>query len=187
MIGRMRRGYSREAYLELVDTMRKIIPNVWISSDFIVGFCDETEQEHRDTVTLMEEVGYDMAFMFAYSMREKTHAHRKYVDNVPEDVKARRLNEIIQTFHKVAQAKTKLMIGSKQHVLVESDVPKVKNGVTSLFSGRTDGGHKVFLEGDVSGIQKGDYVTIKVRDASSVSLRGEVLKKQTIGEFACSP
>ncbi|KAH8548275.1 tRNA-I(6)A37 thiotransferase enzyme MiaB [Umbelopsis sp. PMI_123] len=187
MIGRMRRGYSREAYLELVDTMRKIIPNVWISSDFIVGFCDETEQEHRDTVTLMEEVGYDMAFMFAYSMREKTHAHRKYVDNVPEDVKARRLNEIIQTFHKVAQAKTKLMIGSKQHVLVESDVPKVKNGVTSLFSGHTDGGHKVFLEGDVSGIQKGDYVTIKVRDASSVSLRGEVLKKQTIGEFACSP
>lgn len=186
MLSRMRRGYSREAYLELVATMRKIIPNVWISSDFITGFCDETEQEHRDTVTLMEEVGYDMAFMFSYSMREKTHAHRKYADNVPDDVKARRLSEIIQTFHKVGQAKTKNLIGTVQHVLVDTDAPRVKNGVTTRFSGRSDGGHKVFLEGDDSNIQKGDYVTFQVRDASSVSLRGPIQKKQTIAEFACS-
>lgn len=186
MLSRMRRGYSREAYLELVANMRKIIPDVWISSDFITGFCDETEQEHRDTVTLMEEVGYDMAFMFAYSMREKTHAHRKYTDNVPDDVKARRLNEIIQTFHRVAQTKTKNLIGTLQHVLVDSDVPKVKNGVTTKLSGRTDGGHKVFLEGDVSDVQKGDYVTVQVREASSVSLRGPVQKKLSIAEFACS-
>ncbi|GAB5592694.1 hypothetical protein Unana1_07594 [Umbelopsis nana] len=186
MLSRMRRGYSREAYLELVANMRKIIPDVWISSDFITGFCDETEQEHRDTVTLMEEVGYDMAFMFAYSMREKTHAHRKYTDNVPDDVKARRLNEIIQTFHKVAQTKTKNLIGTLQHVLVDSNVPKVKNGVITKLSGRTDGGHKVFLEGDVSDVQKGDYVTVQVREASSVSLRGPVQKKLSVAEFACS-
>ncbi|KAJ2957667.1 hypothetical protein NQZ79_g6640 [Umbelopsis isabellina] len=186
MLSRMRRGYSREAYLELVETMRKIIPDVWISSDFITGFCDETEQEHRDTVTLMQEVGYDMAFMFAYSMREKTHAHRKYSDNVPDDIKARRLNEIIETFHQVAERKTKKLIGTSQHVLVDNDTPRTKNGVTTRFSGRTDGGHKIFLEGDVDAIQKGDYVTVNVREASSVSLRGPVLKKQTIAEFACS-
>ncbi|KAG2177005.1 hypothetical protein INT43_007659 [Umbelopsis isabellina] len=186
MLSRMRRGYSREAYLELVETMRKIIPDVWISSDFITGFCDETEQEHRDTVTLMQEVGYDMAFMFAYSMREKTHAHRKYSDNVPDDIKARRLNEIIETFHQTAERKTKKLIGTSQHVLVDNDTPRTKNGVTTRFSGRTDGGHKIFLEGDVDDIQKGDYVTVNVREASSVSLRGPVSKKQTIAEFACS-
>jgi MiaB/RimO family radical SAM methylthiotransferase len=184
MLSRMRRGYSREAYLELVETMRKIIPDVWISSDFITGFCDETEQEHRDTVTLMQEVGYDMAFMFAYSMREKTHAHRKYTDNVLDDVKARRLNEIIETFHQVAETKTKKLIGTNQHVLVDNDTPRTKNGVTTRFSGRTDGGHKIFLQGDVNNIQKGDYVTVNVQEASSVSLRGPVVMKQTIAEFA---
>jgi len=183
MLSRMRRGYSREAYLELVATMRKIIPNVWISSDFITGFCDETEEEHRDTLTLMEQVGYDMAFMFAYSMREKTHAHRKYADNVPDHVKSRRLNEIIQTFHRVAQARTNKLIGTVQHVLVDTDIPRIKNGVTTNFSGRTDGGHKVFLEGDVTNVQKGDFVTVQVRDASSVSLRGPIVqKKQTLSQ-----
>lgn len=71
VLERMRRGYTREAYLRLVEEMRSIIPNVWISSDFITGFCDETEQEHRDTVSLMETVQYDMAYMFAYRYRRK--------------------------------------------------------------------------------------------------------------------
>jgi tRNA A37 methylthiotransferase MiaB len=69
VLERMRRGYTREAYLRLVEEMRSIIPNVWISSDFITGFCDETEQEHRDTISLMETVQYDMAYMFAYRYR----------------------------------------------------------------------------------------------------------------------
>jgi tRNA A37 methylthiotransferase MiaB len=75
---RMRRGYTREAYLDLIDRARQILPSAAISSDFISGFCGETDEEHRDTVMLMERVGFDQAFMFAYSMREKTPAHRKF-------------------------------------------------------------------------------------------------------------
>jgi tRNA A37 methylthiotransferase MiaB len=83
-------GYTREAYLELVSFIRSSIPSASISSDFISGFCGETEQEHRDTVTLMEHVEYEQAFMFAYSLREKTHAHRTMKDDVPQEIKLRR-------------------------------------------------------------------------------------------------
>ncbi|KAI8321289.1 hypothetical protein GQ54DRAFT_240612, partial [Martensiomyces pterosporus] len=91
---RMRRGYSREAFLDLVRHIREVIPDVTFSTDVIAGFCGETEAEHKDTVSMMELVGFDTAFMFAYSMREKTHAHRKFKDDVPQDVKGRRLEEI---------------------------------------------------------------------------------------------
>lgn len=77
VLQRMRRFYTREAYLELVSHIRSVLPNVYLSSDFISGFCGETEEEHADTVSLLRQVKYDHAFMFAYSMREKTHAHRK--------------------------------------------------------------------------------------------------------------
>lgn len=82
----------------MITHIRTIIPDVALSSDFICGFCDETEDEFQDTLTLLEKVQYDMAFLFAYSMREKTHAHRRMQDNVPEDVKKRRLIEMIDTF-----------------------------------------------------------------------------------------
>lgn len=98
MLYRMRRNHSRESYLELIDRIRSKIEGVSLSSDFIVGFCDETEAEFEDTISLIETVQYDLAFMFAYSMREKTHAHRRMQDNVPEDVKKRRLIRMIDTF-----------------------------------------------------------------------------------------
>ena len=82
VLERMRRGYSREAYLALVERARKKIPGVTISTDMISGFCGETEEEHRDTLSLMEEVKYDQAFLFAYSMRDKTHANRNLEDDV---------------------------------------------------------------------------------------------------------
>ena len=84
MLYRMRRNHTRESYIELVNHIREIIPGVAISSDFICGFCDETDQEFEDTISLIEEVKYDMAFLFAYSMRERTHAHRRMQDNVDE-------------------------------------------------------------------------------------------------------
>ncbi len=87
----MRRNHTREAYLELISHMREKIPGVALSSDFICGFCDETDQEYEDTLSLIENVKYDMAFLFAYSMRERTHAHRRMQDNVPEPVKKERL------------------------------------------------------------------------------------------------
>lgn len=87
MLDRMRRNHTREAYLNLIERIRTKIPGVALSSDFIAGFCDETESEFADTLSMIETVKYDMAFLFAYSMREKTHAYRRMQDNVPEDVK----------------------------------------------------------------------------------------------------
>jgi len=98
MLFRMRRNHTRESYLELVDHIRAKIPGVALSSDFIVGFCDETDAEFDDTITLLELVKYDLAFLFAYSMRERTHAHRRMQDSVPEDVKKARLTQMIEVF-----------------------------------------------------------------------------------------
>lgn len=83
----MRRNHTRESYINLIDRMRTKIPGLALSTDLMCGFCDETEAEFNDTLSLLELIKYDLAFLFAYSMREKTHAHRKMVDNVPENVK----------------------------------------------------------------------------------------------------
>lgn len=101
MLFRMRRNHTREAYLDLIDRMREKIPGVALSSDFICGFCDETDAEFEDTMTLIESVRYDLAFLFAYSMRERTHAHRRMQDNVPADVKQERLVRMINTFKRI--------------------------------------------------------------------------------------
>ena len=87
MLFRMRRNHTREAYLDLIDHIREKIPGVALSTDLIAGFCDETDAEFEDTISLLEQVEYDLGFLFAYSMRERTHAHRRMQDNVPEDVK----------------------------------------------------------------------------------------------------
>ncbi|CAO3629714.1 unnamed protein product [Cunninghamella blakesleeana] len=179
VLERMRRGYTREAYLRLVEEMRNIIPNVWISSDFITGFCGETEEEHEDTIDIMKEVQYDMAFMFAYSMREKTHAHRRYIDNVDEKVKGRRLEEVVSTFHQTASKKNKLLIGSQQTVLIDSEIAKIKRSAYTRYSGRTDGGHKLFIIDEPSNpkITKGDFVTVQVEQTTSASLIGRLIQK----------
>jgi tRNA A37 methylthiotransferase MiaB len=83
----MRRNYTREALVDLCRLIRSTIPGVTLSTDLIVGFCDETEEEFQDTLSLVDEIKFETAFMFAYSMRERTHAHRNYTDNVPEEVK----------------------------------------------------------------------------------------------------
>ncbi|BFI30529.1 tRNA-2-methylthio-N6-dimethylallyladenosine synthase [Marchantia polymorpha subsp. ruderalis] len=142
VLERMRRGYTREAYLELVDRIRTILPEASISSDFITGFCGETEEDHQDTLSLVETVGYDMAYMFAYSMREKTHAHRNYEDDVPEDVKQRRLAELITTFRGSTGQNYKDQLGTTQLVLIEA--PNKRNPLEEVI-GRTDRGHKVVL------------------------------------------
>lgn len=185
VLERMRRGYTREAYLDLVAEMRRIIPDVWISSDFITGFCGETEAEHRDTVSLMEQVQYDTAFMFAYSMREKTHAHRRYLDDVDEKDKSRRLQEIVDTFHQQASIKNQGLIGTKQLVLIDSDRPKTKYGVETKVSGKSDGGHKVFIQQDETEVlKKGDYVEVEIKHATSASLTGRSLGLSSIAQFA---
>lgn len=87
MLFRMRRNHTREAYINLIERMRAKIPGLALSTDLMSGFCDESESEFNDTLSLLELIKYDLAFLFAYSMREKTHAHRKMQDNVPENVK----------------------------------------------------------------------------------------------------
>ena len=145
VLHRMRRGYTREAYLELINNVRDFIPSsdVAISSDFITGFCGESEDEHNETLTLMDEVQFDQAFMFAYSVREKTHAHRTMEDDVPADVKQRRLNEVIDCFRRNVQIRnTNVEIGKLRLVLVEGEAKKstVDN---RMLSGRTDQNKRV--------------------------------------------
>mmetsp|Transcript_574 Transcript_574/g.1242 ORF Transcript_574/g.1242 Transcript_574/m.1242 type:complete len:827 (-) Transcript_574:289-2769(-) len=143
VLERMRRGYSREAYLELIDDVRQAIPDVAISSDFITGFCGETEEEHLETLSCMEQVQFDQAFMFAYSMRGKTHAHRTMEDDVPADVKQRRLNEIIDCFRRNCQLRNEEVdVGKLRLVLVEGEA-KRSTAENRQWSGRTDQNKRV--------------------------------------------
>ncbi|OAY60807.1 CDK5RAP1-like protein [Manihot esculenta] len=180
VLERMRRGYTREAYLDLVQKIRKIMPDVGISSDFICGFCGETEEEHKDTLSLIRAVGYDMAYMFAYSMREKTHAHRNYVDDVADEVKQRRLTELIEAFRESTGQCYDSQIGTIQLVLVEG--PNKRAPDTELI-GKSDRGHRVSFTNlpvpnreDSNNKQNpviGDYVEVRILKSTRASLFGE--------------
>ncbi|KAL5204440.1 hypothetical protein ABZP36_009311 [Zizania latifolia] len=190
VLERMRRGYTREAYLELVQKIRSIIPDVGLSSDFICGFCGETEDEHTETLSLVKAVGYDMAYMFAYSMREKTHAHRNYVDDVPDDVKQRRLAELINIFRETTAKIYDSQIGTLQLVLVEG--PNKRAPETEMI-GKTDRGHRVSFasipvphtfEGDE--LRKpvvGDFIEVKITRSSTASLFGDVIARTSLTRF----
>jgi tRNA A37 methylthiotransferase MiaB len=138
VLQRMRRGYTREAYLELIETVTSKIPDVAITSDFIAGFCGETQEEHEDTLSLMEQVQYDQAFMFAYSMRGKTHAHRQLQDDIPQKVKQQRLQEIINMFRTQVQIRNEEReVGRLRLVLVEGESKRSKPHHMT-WHGRTD-------------------------------------------------
>ncbi|KAG9473938.1 mitochondrial tRNA methylthiotransferase CDK5RAP1 [Eleutherodactylus coqui] len=176
----MRRGYTREAYIDLVQNMREHIPGVSLSSDFITGFCQETEEDHQQTLSLLREVSYNAAFLFAYSMRKKTKAFHRMNDNVPPEVKKRRLEELIAVFREEAEKVNQRAVGSTQLVLVEG----VSKRSSSDLCGRNDGNTKVVfhdhsiasnsLENDVRA-RPGDYVLVKIISSSSQSLRGRFL------------
>lgn len=158
VLERMRRGYTRNAYLSLVDRAREEIPNVAISSDIIVGFCGETEDEFQETLNLVENVQFDTMFNFMYSLREKTKAHRTLVDDIPPEVKKQRLMRLNQVYARTKEIKRDAMIGRTEVVLVES---KDNNG---SWKGRCDGNIQVILEGAIprdQEIKKGDFVEVK--------------------------
>ncbi|KAJ2553257.1 hypothetical protein EV175_003006 [Coemansia sp. RSA 1933] len=176
---RMRRGYSREAFLALAQHIRATIPDITFSTDVIAGFCGETEAEHLDTVSVMQTVGFDMAFMFAYSMRERTHAHRRLSDDVPQDVKIRRLTQIIDTFHATAAQRNQRYVGSQGLVLFEGLAKK-----RGRPFGSDDYGHKVFLDvPSAMRLQPGDYVRVRVTAASSASLSADAVEKTTLTQY----
>lgn len=157
----------------------------------IAGFCGEAEEEHADTVSLMKAVGYDMAYMFAYSMRERTHAHRNYVDDVPEEVKQRRLTEVIEAFRESTGQCYDSQVGTVQLVLVEG--PNKKAPDTELI-GRSDRGHRVSFikmplpdrDDVVTSWQNpvaGDYVEVRILRSSRASLHGEALAITKLSTF----
>lgn len=131
----MRRGYTREAYCELVSHIRSIIPNVSLSSDFICGFCSETEEEFEETLTLLQWVKYNYCYLFPYSLREKTPAQRKLVDDISHEVKLKRLQRMVQVFRTEASKVNKAQVGQQQLVLVEGRSKRSKRA----FVGRNDG------------------------------------------------
>ncbi|XP_053849155.1 mitochondrial tRNA methylthiotransferase CDK5RAP1 isoform X4 [Vidua macroura] len=188
----MRRGYTREAYLELVHHVRDSIPGVSLSSDFIAGFCGETEEDHLQTVSLLREVRYNIGFLFAYSMRQKTRAHHRLQDDVPADVKKRRLEQLIAAFREEAARANAALVGQAQLVLVEG--PSKRSA--SELCGRNDGNIKVIFPdteledaakcGAPGRAQPGDYVMVKVTSASSQTLRGVPLCRTTLSRAAAS-
>ncbi|XP_075217884.1 mitochondrial tRNA methylthiotransferase CDK5RAP1 isoform X1 [Lycorma delicatula] len=189
VLERMRRGYTRESYLELVNHVYDIIPDVALSSDFICGFCGETEEEFQDTLTLIREVKYSSTFLFAYSMREKTTAHRRYKDDVPSEIKLRRLSEMNQAFREVVAEKNETFHGKVQLVLVEGRSKRSDK----FLAGRNDGNVKVifpsidipveFQSKTTSVIKPGDYVSVKITGSSSQVLKGEPLYHSSIPDF----
>lgn len=180
VLEKMRRGYTREAYLKLVSLIRSYIPDVALSSDFISGFCGETESDHLETMSLLEIVDYDMAYLYAYSLREKTLAHRRYVDDVPDHTKQRRLQEIIQQFYKLAKIRTVKYVGTRQLVLVEGQSRKDK----TFLSGRAENNKTVVFKpsNDVSP-SPGNFVSVKITGSSGLALIGDIEEFSSVETF----
>lgn len=178
VLKRMRRPYTREEYLSLIERMKEIIPGVALSTDIITGFCGETEEQHQDTLSLMETVRYDLAYMFAYSERERTLAHRKFEDDIPEDVKKRRLSEIIDLQMRNQAEANKQEIGRTHLVLVEGES---KRNADQL-NGRTDTNKMVVF--DRMDYQPGEYIMVRITDSTSATLKGEPLGRSSIQEFS---
>ncbi|HKJ34560.1 MAG TPA: tRNA (N6-isopentenyl adenosine(37)-C2)-methylthiotransferase MiaB [Balneolales bacterium] len=177
ILERMRRPYTREEYLKLIYKMREIIPGVSLSTDIITGFCGETEAQHQDTLSLMREVRYDLAYMFAYSERERTLANRKYEDDISEAVKKRRLTEIITQQQGIQEENNKKEIGRTHIVLVEGTSKRSDE----QLNGRTDTNKMVVFDRDNYKI--GDYVEVEIIDSTAATLIGKPIRTTTIADF----
>jgi tRNA-2-methylthio-N6-dimethylallyladenosine synthase len=169
VLKRMNRKYTREDYLDRIAAIRRIIPECAISTDLIAGFCGETEKEHQQTISLMEEVGYDFAYMFKYSERPGTLAAKKYPDDIPENIKSKRLQEIIDFQNELSLKSNKADIGKTFEVLVEGKSRKSDKRV----SGRNSQNKVVVF--DDNGYKPGDYVNVEIIDCSSATLMGKAV------------
>jgi tRNA-2-methylthio-N6-dimethylallyladenosine synthase len=167
VLERMNRGYTREMYMQRIEAIRTIIPGCALSTDIIAGFCGETEEEHRETLTLMEWAGYHFAYMFKYSERPKTLAERKYSDDVPEEVKSRRLAEIVELQLKLSGLRTQAMNGRIHRVLVEGPS---KKSAEYLMGRNTENTVVVFPREQ---FKKGEYVDVAVDRCTSATLIGK--------------
>ena len=165
----MNRKYTREQYMERIEAIRRIIPGCSISTDIIAGFCNETEADHEETLSLMEWVGYEHAFMFYYSERSQTLAAEQLKDNVPAEVKERRLNEIIALQQRLSYQSNERDRGKIFKVLVEGESKRSKE---QLFGRISQNKVVVFPK---TNIGKGNYVNVKINRVTSATLIGEVI------------
>ncbi len=168
---RMNRGYSREWYLERINAIKQIIPDCAISTDIITGFCGETDAEHAETLSLMDSVQYDFAYMFKYSERPKTLAERRFADDVPENVKGKRLDQIIEKQLASSLASNKRQIGTVQKVLIEG---KSKRSNEHLCGRTGRNSMVIFPKLDC---EKGQYVMVRIDECTSATLMGEIVSK----------
>jgi tRNA-2-methylthio-N6-dimethylallyladenosine synthase len=166
----MNRKYDREQYLERITAINRIIPDCSISTDLIAGFCSETEDDYKQTLSLMREVQYDFAYMFIYSERPGTYAERHLKDDVDENIKSKRLTEIINLQSQLSSKTKKLDIGKVFEVLVEG---KSKKKATEFF-GRTSQNKVVVFP--VLNALPGDYVNVQIDDCTTATLLGHIVK-----------
>lgn len=162
----MNRRYTREWYLQRVEAIRRIIPDCAITTDIFAGYCSETEEDHQLSLSLMEECAYDSAFMFKYSERPGTYASKHLADDVPEEVKIRRLNELIALQNNLSAQSNQRSIGQEYEILIEGVSKRSRN---QLF-GRT-GQNKVVVI-DRENWKIGDKVRVRITDSSSATLKG---------------
>lgn len=165
----MNRQHTREEYMTLIDTIKRIIPDISLSQDMITGFPTETEEDHQDTLSLMEYVNYDFGYMFAYSERPGTLAARKLEDDVPEEVKKRRLQEIVDLQQKISLTQTQRFIGQTVEVLIE----KTSKKSDAHWSGRNSQNTTVVFNKEH--YKEGDFVNVKIIDCTSATLIGEAI------------
>ena len=164
MLEKMRRKYSREWYLERVSKIREVMPDCGLTTDVIAGFCSETEEDHAQTLSLMDAVGFDWAFMFAYSDRPGTLANRTMQDDVPADVKNRRLNEIIELQNRKSLERYRAQIGRKVQVLVEGPSKRDPKELCGRAS------NNMMCVFPALNLKPGDYTEVTVVDSTSATL-----------------
>ena len=170
LLQKMNRKYTREDYLQKISDIRNIMPDCAITTDIIAGFCSETEEDHQQTLSLMTEVQYDSAFMFQYSQRPDTLAARKYPDDIPEEEKTRRLNEIIALQNTLSLKSNQKCIGQTYEVLVEGYSKRSDTQMT----GRTPGNR--FCVFDAKDCKPGDFVWVKILACTQATLMGEIVE-----------
>jgi len=168
VLNMMKRKYTREWYMERIEAIRNIIPGCGLSTDIISGFCSETEKDHQETLSLMKWVGYDYAFMFKYSERPNTIAAKKYQDDIPEDVKGSRLQEVINLQQELSHKSNLRDIGKTFEVLTEG-ISRKSNDF--LFGRNSQNKVVVFPKKD---FKPGDYVQVTIADCTSATLLGDI-------------
>jgi tRNA-2-methylthio-N6-dimethylallyladenosine synthase len=167
----MNRTYDRDWYMNRIEAIHRIIPECAISSDVIAGFCTETEEEHRDTLAMIEWAKYSMSYMFIYSERPGTLASRKYDDDIPLETKKRRLQEIISVQNKISLEGNRRDIGRTFEVLIEGNSKRSSKD----FKGRNSQ-NKMIVFPKIPGLQPGDYVQVAVHDVTTATLIGEIVQ-----------